>query len=130
MKQSKEALHYYKNALTINPHRYDSNFSVAAIEQAQGEIEEALTHLMAASKLSINSGALWNNLGAIMQKKGKNVVAYCCLQRALFLDPFRWDIHTNIGLLLMKEKKYLFFYSDMWVLKCISEAHSKLNRLL
>lgn len=42
-----------------------------------------------------------------MFAKKKDIVAYCCLKRALFLDPFRWDIHANIGLLLMKRNKFV-----------------------
>jgi len=40
-----------------------------------------------------------------MADKKKIIAAYSCFKRALFLDPFRWDIHANLGLLFMKYKK-------------------------
>lgn len=42
-----------------------------------------------------------------MQAKNKQVAAYCCFKRALFLDPFRWDVHANLALLLMNKHKFL-----------------------
>lgn len=62
-----------------------------------------------AHKISPNSAALWNNIAIHMFDKKKVIAAYSCLKRALFLDPFRWDIHANLGLLFMKHKKYIFF---------------------
>lgn len=59
-----------------------------------------------AYKISPNSAALWNNIAIYMFDKKKVIAAYSCLKRALFLDPFRWDIHANLGLLFMKHKKY------------------------
>lgn len=59
-----------------------------------------------------------------MLQKNKEIVAYCCLKKALFLDPFRWDIHANLGLILIKIKKYKnLLFLDMLELKCISEVH-------
>lgn len=43
----------------------------------------------------------------MLNKKGKDIAAYGCLKKALFLDPFRYDIHLNLGLLLLKYKKYV-----------------------
>jgi hypothetical protein len=40
-----------------------------------------------------------------MSEKKKNIAAYSCFKRALFLDPFRWDIHANLGLLFLRHKK-------------------------
>jgi Bardet-Biedl syndrome 4 protein len=42
-----------------------------------------------------------------MMEKGKEIVGYCCLKKAHFLDPFRWDINANLGLVLLKAKKYV-----------------------
>jgi len=38
--------------------------------------------------------------------KKKLIAAYSCFKRALFLDPFRWDIHTNLGLIFIAKGKY------------------------
>lgn len=59
-----------------------------------------------------------------MSKKGKEIVAYCCLKKSLFLDPFRWDTHANIGLTLMKIKKYKqLLIVGLLELSCILEVH-------
>ena len=42
-----------------------------------------------------------------MIQKNKLVAAYSCFKRALFLDPFRWDIHANIALTFIRKGKYL-----------------------
>ena len=42
-----------------------------------------------------------------MIQKNKLVAAYSCFKRALFLDPFRWDIHANISLTFIRKGKYL-----------------------
>ena len=42
-----------------------------------------------------------------MMNKSKDIVAYCCFKRSIFLDPFRWDAHTNLAKLLMKKGKYV-----------------------
>lgn len=62
-----------------------------------------------AHKISPNSAVLWNNIAIHMFEKKKVIAAYSCLKRALFLDPFRWDIHANLGILFMKHKKYRFY---------------------
>lgn len=79
---------------------------MGAITLDRGDIEEALDIFKRAYKTSSNSAALWNNIGIAMNQKNKYVVAYCCFKRALFLDPFRWDIHANISLIFMNKKKY------------------------
>jgi Bardet-Biedl syndrome 4 protein len=58
-----------------------------------------------AHKSSSNSAALWSNIGIAMVQKNKLVAAYCCLKRALFLDPFRWDLHANLALIFMRKGK-------------------------
>jgi Flp pilus assembly protein TadD len=58
-----------------------------------------------AYKISQNSALFWNNLAILMAKKNKDIAAYCCFKKALFLDPFRYDIHANLGMILMKVKK-------------------------
>ena len=42
-----------------------------------------------------------------MVNKSKDIVAYCCFKRAIFLDPFLWDVHVNLAKLLMRKCKYV-----------------------
>jgi Bardet-Biedl syndrome 4 protein len=100
-----ESLIYYEASLEINPNRYESLFAVAALMQAQGQIEKAFEKYTVGYNFAQNSAAFWNNLASLMLEKKKEIAAYSCLKKALFLDPFRWDIHTNLGLTLMKVKK-------------------------
>jgi Bardet-Biedl syndrome 4 protein len=73
----------------------------------KGQIDEAIDLFTKAHKVSANSSVLWNNIGVGMAQKNKMVAAYCCFKRALFLDPFRWDIHANLALIFISRKKYL-----------------------
>jgi Bardet-Biedl syndrome 4 protein len=75
------------------------------MSQVQDETDSALEFYKKAHKISPNSAPLWNNLGIHMYEKKKIIAAYSCFKRALFLDPFRWDIHANLGLLFMKHRK-------------------------
>lgn len=102
-----EALQHFKSSLERSSDNYESIFSIGALKQANEEIEESLEYYTKAYGISPNSAALWNNIAGVMFSKKKEIVAYCCLRRALFLDPFRWDIHANLGILLMKIKKYV-----------------------
>lgn len=78
---------------------------MGSIELEKNLLDEALTSFTKAYKTSSNSAALWNNIGITMVQKSKFVVAYCCFKRALFLDPFRWNFHTNLALLFIKKAK-------------------------
>ena len=42
-----------------------------------------------------------------MLNKRKDIVAFCCLKKALFLDPFKWEVHANLAKLFMRKNKYL-----------------------
>ena len=57
-----------------------------------------------AYKTSNNSAVLWNDVGICMHKNNKNIAAYSCFKRALFLDPFKWDIQANLALLFINKK--------------------------
>lgn len=95
----------FKLALEADAQKYNSLIGMGAISLERGEVEEALEIFKKAYKTSSNSAVLWNNIGIAMSHKGKMVAAYSCFKRALFLDPFRWDIHANIALIFIKKRK-------------------------
>lgn len=105
--KSDQALVYYEQALQADAMRYNSLIGLGAIKLDKGQTDAALDIFTKAYKTSSNSAILWNNIGVNMQMKNKLVSAYCCFKRALFLDPFRWDIHANIALIFIMKKKYL-----------------------
>ena len=103
--QKEQASHYFRSALERDPANYDALFTLGSIKEEEDEVNEAYEYYSKAYQYSCNSAALWNNIGTNMLNKKKDIVAYCCLKRALFLDPFRWDIHANLARLFMRRKK-------------------------
>ena len=101
--QKDQAIKYYENALERDPNNYEVTFALGAIKEEMGDYTEAYEYYTKGHGLSSNSAALWNNIAVHLQKKRKHLLAYGCMKRALFLDPFRWDTHANLGILLMKK---------------------------
>ena len=85
--------------------RYNSLLPLGTILMEEEDVSPAMEFFKEAHKVSPNSAVLWNNLGMYMFKKKKLVSSFCCLRRALFLDPFRWEVHVNLALVLMSNKK-------------------------
>lgn len=56
--------------------------------------------------VSPNSYELWNNVGLCMMDKNKNLAAYCCLRKSVFLNPLQWKPIANLGMICLKMKKY------------------------
>jgi Bardet-Biedl syndrome 4 protein len=98
---------YFKDALERDASRYNSLLPMGVISLIKEDTGQAAEYFKRAYKLSPNSAALWNDLGMYMYQKKKIISAYSCLKRAIFLDPFRWDIHANMAIVLMNNKKYL-----------------------
>lgn len=98
---------YFKDALERDAHRYNSLLPMAVLSLLKEDITQASEYFKKAYKISPNSAALWNDLGMFMYQKKKVIAAYSCLKRAIFLDPFRWDIHANMAIVLMNNSKYL-----------------------
>jgi Bardet-Biedl syndrome 4 protein len=72
--------------------------SFTAIVQYELDFDAALVkHRIAATQVP-NSALLWNNIGMCFFGKGNNVAATACLKRALYLSPFDWTVHYNLGL--------------------------------
>ena len=105
MGHNDSAFQRYKEALEVDAKRYNSLMGVATINLERGQVDEALDMYKKAYATSNNSAVLWNNVGVAMMSKSKLVAAYSCFKRALFLDPFRFDVHANLALLLMNKQK-------------------------
>jgi Tfp pilus assembly protein PilF len=53
-----------------------------------------------------HSAQLWNNVGMCFFGKSRLVAAVSCLKRALYLDPFEWQISYNLGLIHLTSEQY------------------------
>ena len=49
---------------------------------------------------------LWNNIGMCFYGKNRQVAAVSCLKRALYLNPFEWQISYNLGLVHLESLQY------------------------
>jgi tetratricopeptide (TPR) repeat protein len=129
MGRNDEGYQAYKQALEADAARYVSLVGMGSIGLERGQLDEAMDFFTKAYKTSPNSAVLWNNIGIAMTEKKKFLVAYCCFKRALFLDPFRWNFHTNLALLFIKKCKYFKLNSDFYPQKSISRVPSNFTKI-
>ena len=111
----------FGTALTYDPTEPSAIVGAGAVVQEAEEYDVALTKYRIAAVRSPESGALWNNIGQsysflVFYKlkskrvnpswagmcffgKKKLVAALACLKRAVYLQPFEWQINFNLALL-------------------------------
>lgn len=74
---------------------------------ATGKPHEALPLFTQLTKLKPQTFEYWNNLGLIAREAGDTATAEEALQHALTLAPQHADVHYNLGLLYLQQKRWL-----------------------
>ena len=72
--------------------------AIGSLIQDQGYEDKALMKYSVSAHYNPNSAELWNNIGMSYFGKKKLVAAIACLKKAQYLDPFKWSISFNLGL--------------------------------
>jgi Flp pilus assembly protein TadD len=75
--------------------------------RATGRLHEALPLLFRLTRLQPQTFEYWNNLGLAAREAGDADTAAHALGRALALAPRQADVHYNLGLLHLQQKRWL-----------------------
>ncbi|MCM8784537.1 MAG: tetratricopeptide repeat protein [Candidatus Omnitrophica bacterium] len=96
------AIEYYKKALERNPNLFNSLLNLGAIYQERGELENALKlyKKILPPRFAPNA-TLYNHLGDIYRRKGLLREALLYFERAISLEPERFEFYYNQGLVLL-----------------------------
>ncbi|MFN7170215.1 MAG: tetratricopeptide repeat protein [Candidatus Omnitrophota bacterium] len=96
------AREYYQKALEINPRLINAVLNLGAIYQAKGDLEAALKlYKKVLPPWGPPNATLYNHLGDIYRKKGLLRQALLYFERAIFLEPDRFEFYYNKGLVLL-----------------------------
>ncbi len=80
---------------------------IGLAQQATGRYDQAATTFRQLSQLQPAMAAYWNNLGVACRQLGDSAGAEQALTTALSLAPDDVDVHYNLGLLYIQERRWL-----------------------
>ena len=90
---------FLKDALKLEHKDPRTILAIGSLIQDQGFEDKALQKYAVSAHYNPNSAELWNNIGMAYFGKGKYVAAIACLKKAQYLEPFKWSISYNLGLI-------------------------------
>jgi tetratricopeptide (TPR) repeat protein len=96
----KEAIHYYQQAVRINPAYGTAQYNLARALRAQGQMAEAVKHFRAALLADPRLSDAHNDLGLALNDQGAAAQAEAEFREALRLEPDSATAHRNLGSLL------------------------------
>ncbi len=96
-KDMEKALHYFKEALLLNPTAITVHNNLSNVYIALGNAESALMHLHEALRLQPQHAESYNNLGRLLYKQSRIPEALPYFEKALRLDPNYWEAHYNMA---------------------------------
>lgn len=101
-----EAISYYKKAIELDPHLINAILNLGAIYQERGDLDYALKlYKRILPPFRAPQATVYNHLGDIYQKKGLLRKALLCFEKAISLEPDRYEFYYNKGLVLLKMGK-------------------------
>ncbi|KAI5691299.1 Tetratricopeptide repeat [Leishmania braziliensis] len=92
------AFDYLGRCLTINPTHMDALVAASSIIQDNGDYDVALTKYRIVVAQQPDASQVWNNIGACFIGKKMTYAAVACLRKSVFLWPFDWLSHYNLGI--------------------------------
>ena len=102
MDKPTKAFEYLGNSLTYDNTNATAIMAVGKILQDNSDVDVALSKYRPAITNNPNSAQLWNNVGMCFFAKGTKIMAaVSCLRRAVYLAPFEYSIHYNLGIVYL-----------------------------
>ncbi|KPI88591.1 hypothetical protein ABL78_2324 [Leptomonas seymouri] len=95
------AFDYLGRCLTLNPTHVDALVAASSIIQDSGDYDVALTKYRIVVSQQPDSSQVWNNIGACFIGKRNLYAAVACLRKSVFLYPFDWIGHYNLGIVFL-----------------------------
>ncbi|CBZ26079.1 conserved hypothetical protein [Leishmania mexicana MHOM/GT/2001/U1103] len=100
------AFDYLGRCLTIRPTHIDALVAASSIIQDSGDYDVALTKYRIVVAQQPDSSQVWNNIGACFIGKKMTYAAVACLRKSIFLCPFDWISHYNLGVAFLMIGRY------------------------
>lgn len=88
--------------LTIDPMNVKALVAASSIIQDGGDFDVALTKYRIVVGQQPDAPQVWNNIGACFNGKGNLFGAVACLRKSIFLYPFEWLSHYNLGVVFAR----------------------------
>ncbi|KAG5490104.1 hypothetical protein JKF63_00223 [Porcisia hertigi] len=110
------AFEYLGRCLTIHPTHVDALVAASSIIQDNGDYDVALTKYRIVVAQQPGASQVWNNIGACFMGKKMTYAAVACLRKAVFLYPFDWISHYNLGVTFLMIGRYCS------ALQCLNSA--------
>ncbi|GET93301.1 hypothetical protein, conserved [Leishmania tarentolae] len=110
------AFDYLGRCLTIKPTHIEALVAASSIIQDNGDYDVALTKYRIVVAQQPDSSQVWNNIGACFIGKKMVYAAVACLRKSVFLCPFDWISHYNLGVAFLMIGRYCS------ALQCMSAA--------
>ena len=92
-----QALAMYRKAVELEPHFPQSQFNYAMSLFANGQSDEAVTHLEVAAHLERGDAGIQHDLGLIFIKHNSFINAFNCFSNVLVLQPNSAEGHFNMA---------------------------------
>lgn len=115
---SAAAFDFLGRCLTLNPTHVDALVAASSIIQDSGDYDVALTKYRIVVSQQPDSSQVWNNIGACFMGKRNLYAAVACLRKSVFLYPFDWISHYNLGVVFLTMGRYCS------ALQCLNAAIS------
>lgn len=96
---------FWKNAVRTSPTAPLAQRNLGAMYYLDNDLDQALTHFVAAGKLNPFEPMVHNNIGLVLMHKGNFSEAEKAFQRELEINPLYDDAYYNIGLLYVNMEK-------------------------
>ena len=125
-----EAQSSFESSFDVNPWSGRALLGLGYLSQIRGEIDDAMSRYKTLMQISPNCAELWNNIGLCLMEKEKYLASFCCIRKAIFLDPFLWESHANLGLVCLEMKKYLLASVNFTTSLSLNPRNPKLLNLL
>ncbi|KAK7199944.1 Bardet-Biedl syndrome 4 protein [Novymonas esmeraldas] len=95
------AFDFLGRCLTIAPTHVDALVAASSIIQDNGDYDVALTKYRIVVAQQPDAAQVWNNIGACFIGKKMSYAAVACLRKSVFLYPFNWISHYNLGVVFL-----------------------------
>jgi len=101
----KEAILYFKKAISHNPNRVSSHINISNVYTTLGNLEEARQHLYQALRLNGHHAEAYNNLGHLCYRQNLLEESILYFKKALRINPNYWEAHYNLAHSFAKQNR-------------------------
>ncbi|EPY31980.1 Bardet-Biedl syndrome 4 protein like protein (BBS4-like protein 4) [Strigomonas culicis] len=101
------AFHHFGQCLTLDAVNTKAIIAAASLMEDNGDYDVALRKYRIAVAYLPDSPQLWNNIGVCFFGKRSEYAAIACLRKSVYLGPFEWITHYNLGIVFLTMGRYV-----------------------